>query len=197
MYKQISDNALAASVGQILGFLILPLPIYIIVFLWDIYLDTDETMDQYMMQFGRLMVLVHIMLVLIWHFHLGKSLMNISSKTSKKVSLNYEIRNIVSIIALGILFIYRFYKMFTEVWTVNGEGEYSYTFFRNMDLLVLLFAFILFLININQQAHLISRIIRPRMRLVYFMALLFYPFGIFYIQPKLNRVKTKKPKKTF
>jgi hypothetical protein len=125
---------------------------------------------------------------------LGKSLLNVSSKTSKKGSLAFEVRNLIFIGLLSVLFIYRTYLMFTQVWAVNGGGEFTYTFFRNMDLLVLAICLAFHFWNANQLSKVIAKIIRPRMRIVYLLALFLYPAGIFYIQPKMNKIRTRKTK---
>ena len=192
MYKKIAENSLKVSVMDILIFIFIPIPIYLVFKAFELY--NPEDLAIYDLQVFRLCVLLHFISLFIWMYELGKSLLNVSSKTSKKTSLAFEVRNLIFIGILSVLLIYRLYMMFTQVWMVNGDGEYTYTFFRNMDLLVLGICLGFHLWNANQLSKVIAKIIRPRMRMVYLLALFFYPVGIFYIQPKMNKIRTRKAK---
>ena len=152
-------------------------------------LRIDHSYTEFYPQFNKIFIILHFFLLFIWEYYLGKSLINISSKSSKDKNSRFEVRNLLTIVATAITIIYFVYKLFFDTYTVNTEYNKLY---EKLFTVVLIACVITHSININHVSYLMARIIKPRLRLVYFIALFFWPLGVWYAQPKLSKIKTRK-----
>lgn len=175
---------------DVILFLSIPIGMYLI--FYGVWLAAPEDTDYYKMQTGRIAVLLHVILLYVWTYHLGNDIFDVAAKSSKATNQAYQLRNVIFTVVLVAWLIYRLYMLFAMTYVWNGHGDFAREFFNAIDMGFLAVCFLMYMLNANSISKDAARIIKPRMRLIYFLAMLVYPIGVFYLQPKFNKIKTRK-----
>ncbi len=191
MYQKFMDDVLSHRPMKIFLYFLIPLSMYAVSAILY-YVDVSR-FNKYNIIFVHIMVTFTLLLMTLWHFHLGRAIQDLTSKITKEQTFFYIVRNMILVGVLAVVNIWQAAYTIINPFVLRGEevGFTSNFFYIALWGLTGL-CFINFAINASGMADILARIIKPKMRNVYFFMLLFFPIGLWYIQPKLSRIKTKK-----
>ena len=193
LFDDLLENPLEAKPSKILLAIFAPMLLYGLFSLT--YFVHSKLFYLWASPFLKICAMPCMAVSIAWHYLVGFKLVdtiaNQRNPNSQKGRV-FMLRNYLAFAGFMLLFVIGLYFLLFNPGMLTGGASLSETFLNNLFVVIFVVWFMNAYLNASFIAKYLAKVINPRRRLTYLFCAWIFPIGVWFLYPKMRRIKVKK-----